>query len=193
MKSTPDESTIARWFEGQLSGEELTKMDAYAAENKELLTQRDAFQMTSEELRKIPESVEPPYPDFFNSQVQKLIREEERTSESRPGSEKTSSWFERWSAWFAPAAVVAMVACFYAGTQVSRDGFTQAATVSNNAALYTPYGDVDAQVVHSVSTGSTVIVLDGLEAIPDSVDMVNSYHAEGESGIVGVGRVYSTY
>ncbi len=181
MNWKPDEMTLAAWFEGQLDADLHANMNAYLAEHPELIAQKEAFALSAQVLReKSPASIEPPYPDFFNSQVQKRIREERHAAEA-PAKVAEPKKGASWLSWFLPAAAAASFE-FFAGTKFCPAApavvKTPVPAATQNDALYTPYGDVDAQVTHSNKTGSTVIVLDGLEAIPDNVDIVTNRRAD---------------
>ncbi len=74
---TPDEATLTLWMDGELDGDELTKMEAWAQEHPEVLAERDAMQAMNAEIKAaVPASLEPPYADFFNQRILRHIHDE---------------------------------------------------------------------------------------------------------------------
>ena len=67
---------LALWLDDELSGEELVKMDAWAANEPDQLAAREELRsfrkMMSEN---VPAEEELPYPDFFLSRIHQGIRE----------------------------------------------------------------------------------------------------------------------
>ena len=91
------------------------------------------------------------------------------------GSQWLGNKLNKWLA--LPAAAAAMVMCFYMGTQVSHmpDSVAPVAAVSAvsvEPAIYMPDGDVRANIFSSDDNGATVIVIEGLEDIPDDFEIV---------------------
>ena len=187
MNKQPDETTITLWIDGELEGEELGRVEAWAREHPELLAERDAIRAMRADIREsVPSSVEPPYADFFNQRILRHIEEEQRAQAvSPPVGTRRSFW--QWLA--VPAAAAAMLLCFYMGTRVS-DPATNAApsvvAVSTVSTVYTPDGDVSADMFRADGADATVIVLKGLEDIPDDVEMVGEPARSGDSGAVMV-------
>lgn len=169
MKTPPDETTLTLWMDGQLEGEDLQHMEAWAQQHPELLAERDAIQAMSQNIKDaVPNSVEPQYPDFFNQRIMNAIQE---TSTPAPAAQKSSGSFWRWLA--APLAAGAMALCFYLGTQVSTQDTGAAgqslATVSPT--VYTPDSGVQADIFVDTEQAATVIVIEGLQDIPDDLEM----------------------
>ena len=70
------------------------------------------------------------------------------------------------------------------GTQVSHmpESLAPIAAVSAEPAIYMPDGDVRANIFSSDDNGATVIVLEGLEDIPDDFEIVGEpRHSRGAS------------
>lgn len=182
MNEAPDEALLTLWMDGELDGDELARVEAWARDHPELLAERDAVLAMRGHIREnIPASVEPPYPDFFNQRIMHRIDDElARASADRHSGENGNIWqlfsgkLYRWLAF--PAATAVMVLCFYLGT-LTKDGSGQPAaqTIALTAAptIYTPDGDVRAAMFSSEEAGATVIVLEGLEDIPDDLEMLS--------------------
>ena len=164
--NNPDESTIQRWLKGELEGNELKQMEAWAEDNATELEAKMGWDALGSEISKaLPTEQEPPYADFFNERVKHHAME---LVEDVPIA-KSSPFWKRFNWIFAPVAVAGMAFCFVLGTKIDHD---PAATGNSIAALeevYTPASGVYSEVLFSGD--STVIVLDGLDAIPDTLDI----------------------
>ncbi|MFK7909254.1 MAG: anti-sigma factor [Akkermansiaceae bacterium] len=192
MNKQPDETTLTLWIDGELEGEELSRVEAWAQEHPELLAERDAIRAMNVDIREnIPASVEPPYADFFNQRIIRHIEDEQMTA--APASSQASK--RRFWQWFAvPAAAAAMLLCFYMGTRVSDPvptGSPSTLSVSTVPTVYTPDGDVSADMFSSASADATVIVLKGLEDIPDNLEMVGEPQRDDSGAVmVSTGSFY---
>jgi hypothetical protein len=182
MNTMPDETTLARWLEDDLQGAQLAAFEATIQGNAELLARRAEVRLWRAGVAAVMPAVsEPPYPEFFNSRIQKAIRE--LTPKLSPAPPKAVFW----RAWWMPATAVAgMVLAFWAG--IKTGGVTQVVTHANvnpvpllaqAPVVYTPERGVDAEWFSSTKASATVIVLEGVEAIPDTLDF---------SGTVGLRR-----
>lgn len=175
MKTQPDETTLTLWMEGELEGDELTRIEAWAQDQPEILAERDAVQAMSADIRgNIPASIEPPYSDFFN---QRILRHINDAVIPAAAEQQKGSFFQPFGRWLAiPVAAGVMVVCFYMGTQVGEgpDPTAPVYTVSAAPTVYTPDGGVSGAMFNSEDAGATVIVLEGLEDIPDDLEMVGA-------------------
>lgn len=166
-------------------------MEAWVAGHPELLAERDAVRSLSRSIRQsVPESVEPPYPDFFNTRILRAIEEEEPAA--APSAAPKGAGFFKWLV--APLAAGAMAVCFYLGTQVGQDGAVPppgANTASAASTVYAPDSRVEADIFVANNQEATVIVLEGLDDIPDDLDMAGDPSAEsGGSVMVSTETVY---
>lgn len=183
MKTKPDDMTLTQWMDGELEGEELRSVEAWAQEHPELLVERDAVQAMSASISEHVEAdVEPPYPDFFNQKILRAIEEEEHAAQSMVAKEeKGTRGFWQWltAPVAIPMAMGAMVVCFYLGTQFGNqppayDGALVVAAPPSAGSVYTPDGAVSAAIFKSEKAEATVIVLEGLDDIPDDLEMAGS-------------------
>lgn len=167
----PDDTKIALWLEDELEGSELAAMEKWAAQRPEQLLER-------ENLRKfratvgatLPREEEMPFADFFSSRVRQGIEEHENEACAMPVGKGTERGF--WKSWLMPAAACAgMVLAFSVGMRAGGGGAT--AGVEREAApiVYTPTAGVDAEWVEGgEARRAHVILLSGVDAIPDSTD-----------------------
>ena len=76
----PDEQTLNRWLLGELEGEELRQVEAWANDHAGDLDSEFKCGIGWEALgadfmKQIPASEEPPYPEFFNHKLQQAIED----------------------------------------------------------------------------------------------------------------------
>ena len=166
MNTNPDETKLALWLDDELAGDDLAMMDAWAADMPGQLAAREEIRSYRKTLAAaLPMSEEPPYPDFFLSRVNQGIRDFQAEQKQAPPVTAPAHF---WKSWLMPAAACAgMVLAFGIGRQSLADKSPQA---SAKPALYTPEEGVDAEWFASSGAGGTVIVLQGVSAIPDSTD-----------------------
>jgi hypothetical protein len=192
MNTNPDEAKLALWLDDELQGAEHAEIEAWAGQHPEHLAAR-------EEVRKwrrlmasaLPADEQPPYPEFFDARVARAIRQaaEAPTVAESASTALRSSGF-RWQSIFMPlAACAGMVLAFWLGARTTRpqvlevnvEGAPKAIPV--DPILYTPEKGVKAEWFSSSAASATVIVLNGVKAIPDSVDFSEtaSHGSERES------------
>jgi len=180
MNTKPDDITLTQWMDGELEGEPLRRVETWAQEHPELLAERDAVHAMSANIREhIPDSIQPPYPDFFNQRILRTIHEDQMVASVKQpaNTDKSSRGFWQWLAM--PIAAGAMALCFYLGTQMNNTpispGTSGAPQVATNpipdSSVYTPDGSVKSDMFQTADSKAVVIVLEGLEAIPDDFEM----------------------
>ena len=113
MKNDRKEELLTRWMDDGLSDEELRELEPFLAEHPELYEEKTDYARLRQELQAaIPAEVEPPFPDFFNSRLERMVREEGRGA-SKTDSRRGEGSFNRiWLLWMAPAATAAVVVAF---------------------------------------------------------------------------------
>lgn len=179
----PDKDTLERWMRGELSGEELSAVETWANAHSEELEgilqgeTTDSWATTSTMLKNsIKADEEPPYGEFLNHKIQQQIEAEAAGLSSEEGGAASGSLLGRLKMLWAPMAAAAMAVCFYAGTQVndSPDSLQLAEVQQANVMgeIYVPHGGVTASVYENDQSG--VIILEGLSAIPDALDIVSA-------------------
>ncbi|MGJ8675942.1 MAG: anti-sigma factor family protein [Akkermansiaceae bacterium] len=172
--TSPNEATLTLWMDGELKGDELKYVELWVQEHPEILAERDAVQAMNQQISThLPNSIEPPYPEFFNQQVLRQINQDNLDSQTTETKQKASFW-----QWFAaPMAAAGMAACFFLGTQIkSSPEYNQSGKVAQYSSVYTPDGSVHADMFNSDEEGITVIVLEGLQDIPDELNIVGNSH-----------------
>jgi hypothetical protein len=172
MNTNPDETTLALWLEDELHGDELAAMNAWAEQHPEQLAAREEVRRWRNMMAAaLPASEEPPYAEFFNARIATAIRRQQTQSAAHPPRGFS------WQSLFMPlAACAGMALTFWLGTQtrpgppdIDVTGAPKAIPVE--PILYTPERGVKAEWFASVPAAADVIVLNGLSAIPDSMDL----------------------
>jgi hypothetical protein len=169
MNTNPDEVKLALWLDDELHGEELVAFEKWVAGQPEHLAAREESRKWRQTIvRAIPATEEPPYPDFFNSRLAKAIHELDAVPVGN-----TATGFS-WRSWFMPVAACAgMAAAFWMGGVVNRPGVVPIVTTPDSESMplvYVPEKGVDAEWFSSEQASATVIVLEGVAAIPDNTD-----------------------
>ena len=170
MNTNPDETRLALWLDDELVGAELAEMDAWAADKPDQIAAREELRAyRAIMVENIPASIEPPYADFFLTRVNQGIRDLQVAEVQAPVAASARSF---WKSWLMPAAACAgMVFAFGIGKQSRESSAGNAAGAQMLVpVVYTPEDGVDAEWFASNNAGATVIVLQGVSAIPDSTD-----------------------
>ncbi len=174
MNTKRDETMLALWLDDELQGEELAAAEAWLANDPETLAAREETRRWRAMMAgAIPADEEPPHSEFFNSRIARAIRE--TAPEPTVVRPRRISWN---AVFFALAACVGMAFTFLLGVKTSGNrpdlveidvtGAPRAIPV--DPILYTPEHGVKAEWFTSLDASATVIVLDGVDAIPDSMD-----------------------
>ena len=170
MNTNPDESTLALWLDDELTGAELAAVEAWASSQPDQLAARDEVRRWRATMAAaLPASIEPPYPDFFNSRVMQAIREQDapvKRAVKNPSS---------WRSWLMPmAACAGMVLAFWVGKKsqsaIAQEVVNAPRAIPVGPVVYTPESGVKAEWISGSKASATVIVLNGVTAIPDTTD-----------------------
>jgi anti-sigma factor RsiW len=172
MNTNPDEATLALWLDDELTGSELAAVEAWAAGQPEQLAAREEVRRWRKMIAlAVPASEEPPFPDFFNSRIQQAIQAPPTAkSTAAPAKERSI-----WRSWLLPlTACAGMALAFWVGKQSQAvpeyDVSNAPRAIPVEPMVYTPETGVKAEWFASSKASATVIVLNGVTAIPDSTD-----------------------
>jgi len=188
MNTNPDETKMALWLDDELHGEELAAFEATAGSQPEMIAAReDVRRWRALMASAVPAAVDPPYPEFFNTRVERAIRVP--VAVAAASVPKKQWWFFRQSVLVPMAACVGMAFTFWLGTETSRrtnmaGDSAPPRTVAVESALpktltveplvYTPENGVEAERFTSSPAAATVILLSGVDEIPDDTDFSKS-------------------
>jgi len=157
MKTPPEDHDLIRWLDGEMNPAERTRFAARMDADPALKAEAEAMQRISTDLRAhLPVEMPLPYADFFNSQIQVRIAQEEVLSHE-PGHRTWLDWLRM------PTLVAATAAVAIAGMIIWQQGAQGGSVVLST---YAPDPAVQARSFHSEEAGATVLMLDGLEDMP---------------------------
>lgn len=192
MNTTPDEVLLALWLDDELVGEDLAKVESWALTQPDQLAAREEIRAWRKTMSTaLPAVEEPPYPDFFNSRITREIRELQDTA-AAPAPAVVARTRSFWSWLFPATAFAGMALAFWVGTKTHSAGEGDLARNADSGATpiwYTPEQGVDAKWMQNKGA-STVIVLHGVNAIPDSMDFTETamyQHAKESDSTAGAG------
>lgn len=183
MNQERKEELIVRWMDDEtLSAAEREELNLILKAEPELKAMQEGHSQIRTELKAAYSEVEDlPYGDFFQTKLEQAIRKADH-EEAAPIKE-ASSWRDALRWWLAPVAVGAMAVAFLAGTRVGQAPAGERLVVTpvqERPLVYTPEGGVTSTIVDVDTDGTSVIVLDGLQPIPDSYDLMAERSNVGE-------------
>lgn len=178
MNTTPDELTLARWLDDDLDGAELEAVEAWAAKHPDQLAAREESRRWRGWITAaVPAEIEPPYAEFFNHRIARAIRANS-TSNAVPAP--TAPARTPWRHFLMPlTACAGMVIAFVLGTRM-QSGHPEINVAGAPRAIpvdllpYTPETGVEAEYFKSPGASAMVIVLNGVGAIPDSLELIQT-------------------
>ncbi len=183
MNQERKEELIVRWMdEATLSASETEELNQILEAEPELKAMREGHSRMRDELQAaFGQSGDVPYGDFFQTKLEQAIRDAD--VEETPAAKTSSTWRDALRWWLAPVAVGAMAVAFLAGTRVGKAPVENQLVVAQaqiRPLVYTPEGGVTSTIVNADAQGTSVIVLDGLQPIPDSYDLMAGRESAGE-------------
>ena len=175
MNQERKEELVVRWMDNEkLSASESEELELILKAEPELQAMRDDHSQVRSELQATFKPVEDvPYGDFFQTKLEQAIRDIDH--KEAPVVKSKSSWRDSLRWWLAPVAVGAMAVAFLAGTRVGKAPVESQLVVAQEKSrplVYTPEGGVTSTIVNADAAGTSVIVLDGLQPIPDSYNLM---------------------
>ena len=177
------EEIITRWIDGELNEEDRAEFDELMKDDPEFCARgRQQAEGIGDAMRsEISNDVQPPYPDFFNSQIQKRIRQESRQSSATNSASGFSVlwWLRSPLTWGAAALFLIML--------FSRNDQLSSGDGSYVVSTYAPDPKVKVErAEYDDDAEATVIMLTGLDPIPDDVEIegrdITAYEPSGSRG-----------
>ena len=185
MNTPPDDITLALWLEDELHGAEFAEVEAWAQTQPDQIAMRESARKWKAMVKSaIPAVEEPPYPDFFNQRIAQRIKQHEAQQATETTAQNTIPFWRKFT--LPLAACAGMAFTFWLGIHsrsipvvetiaemTATDEMIQLADANDDpsAAIYTPENGVSAEYFESEIASATVVILDGLAAIPDSTDL----------------------
>lgn len=163
----PSEEQWNRWLDGSLSPEEAKAMEAAVNDDPSLAEDKEFFGQLSTDLKDtFPSEITPPFADFFNSHLQKRIRDlNEEASQSRQRPTWWPDWFRL--SWMMPLAGSAIVVF-----TLMQIGLIGGRSGSQIVYAYTPDDTVQAHTDYDRETKAMIVRLDGIAPLPDGFDLL---------------------
>ena len=177
---SPQDSQMTRWIDALpdaplpegLNIDEASRERAAAAAVAALLRQH------------VPLRQDPPYPDFFNAQVLKKIRDEEALLERAPTTRQAASWRDVLGQWLrtpwmtgATAAACTAVAIF----AINPRPLDEASSGTRVLTVFSPEPNTTTRVMTAADQSAVVVSVDGLPAFPSDRLVVGLHTTEPQS------------
>ncbi len=181
MNPNPDEQLLARWLDGELDARERASFEARLQTDSDLRAEADSFKSLRDTLQAgFPKIEEVPHADFFNSQIQERIaqlRNEEAKAAPAKAAPSLFSWLTK--PWLLAGATAACALLALLQWQTGGD----VATVV--LSTYAPNSGVKAATYHSNEANATILMLDGLDAMPADKKLVGYrvHHSETDQAV----------
>jgi hypothetical protein len=186
MNTKPDDELLALWVEDELHGADYHAVEAWAASQPEWQAHRETARNLKPLMARALSSAEDiPAADFFQA---RLLRQLQQTAESPAPSVASASVSKprhagfRWLPYAAAACLTAVG--FWGGTMISKPPMIVMSTPEDHSGipiLYTPERGVQAAFFDSKPADAGVILLDGVQAIPDSFEIPETASTDNES------------
>lgn len=179
MNPNRDEQLLARWLDGEMDADERASFDARLKTDSALRAEAESLQSLRAAFQEgFPRIAEVPHADFFNSQIQDRIAEIRR-SEAKPLPAAQSSgysWVSLLRPWILGAGAAACALIALLQWPASKGAVSATLVLST----YAPNATVKANTFHSDDANATVLMLDGLDAVPADKKVVGFrvHHSE---------------
>lgn len=178
----PDNRSLFFWLEDELTSSAQPSVEAWCASQPEWLSKREAVRSWKAVLpRVMAAELALPYPDFFQSKLMQAIEQDSQFSVNALAPPLNPRWWSR--LWLPATALAAMALCFLGGMQ-----FTKNSPQINAMVIYTPELGVDAKYFQTSPAEGSVIVLNGIAALPDSFEVPQTSTSSDSNPPDGVGR-----
>jgi anti-sigma factor RsiW len=178
---TPDDQLLGRWLDGELTPEEHARFESMMAADPALREEAQSMKKIGEAIRShVTLEREVPHADFFNSQIQECIAAEHQAEQrAKTGTRAAATWLDWLRAPWAYAAAAAVLAVGFFLLQQPKAAGARTQILS----LYAPSSTVKATASYNADAEATVLMIDGLEAIPADRNVAgfNVHHSENDS------------
>lgn len=166
MKPPSEDHDLIRWLDGEMNATENALFEERFKHEPELAKEARELRALSTNIRNhLPVEMKVPHADFFNSQIQVRIAQME-TDDARSRVKAPQNWglLARWlrQPWFAMAGAAALVVLSLTLLRPNASAPDQSSILSS----YTPNIKVHAHTFNDEAADATVLLLEGLEAVP---------------------------
>lgn len=165
MTPPSEEHDLIRWIDGEMNETERTAFEERLKQDPVLAKEARQMRELSISLRAhLPAEMRVPHADYFNTQIEvriaQMALDDTRAKQAAPGWGAMLQWLRQ--PWFALAGTAALaVLGFFLLNPATGD-----ASESMILSSYTPNTHVQARTYHDSAADATVLMLDGLDAVP---------------------------
>ncbi|MDI1312250.1 hypothetical protein [Prosthecobacter sp.] len=165
MKHPSEEHDLIRWIDGEMNETERTTFEERLKLDPVLATEARQMRALSASLRvHLPAEMKVPHADYFNTQIgvriSQMAQDDARAKQTSPGFGAILQWFRQ--PWFALAGAAALAVLGFFLVNTASGGASESMILSS----YTPNTNVQARTYHDDGAEATVLMLDGLDAVP---------------------------
>ena len=165
MKHPSEEHDLIRWIDGEMNETERTTFEARLKDDPALATEAQKMRALSASLRAhLPAEMRVPHADYFNTQIE--VRITQMALDDARAQKVTTSWSALLQSlrqpWFALAGTAALAVLGFFVLRPDAGDASESMILSS----YTPNTNVQARTYHDAGADATVLLLDGLDAVP---------------------------
>lgn len=165
MKHPSEEHDLIRWIDGEMNETESRAFETRLKSDPVLAKEAAEMRALSASLRThLPAEMRVPHADFFNTQIgvriTQMALDEARARQAAPGLGSLLQWLRK--PWFAVAGAAALAVLGFVVLNPENGGASESMILSS----YTPNTHVQARTYHDDAAEATVLMLDGLDAVP---------------------------
>lgn len=180
MKPPSDNHDLIRWLDGEMNDTERIAFEERLKHDAVLAKEAQELRALSASLRThLPAEMKVPHADYFNTQIEVRITQmeldEARSKQAGPGWASLLQWLRQ--PWFVAAGAAALAVLSFVLLRPA-SGSSESLILSS----YTPNTRVQARTFHDKDADATVLMLDGLDAVPaeKKVSGINVQRSEME-------------
>ncbi|MDZ4401191.1 hypothetical protein [Prosthecobacter sp.] len=166
MKPPSEDHDLIRWLDGEMSEAERTSFEERLKQDPVLAKEAKGLRELSAGIRAhLPAELKVPHEDFFNSQIQVRIAQLEMgNTRAEPNGKVGLAVLFNWlrQPWLFATGAAALAVLSFLLLQPAGDSHSESFILSS----YTPNVSVHAHTFHDDAADATVLMLDGLDAIP---------------------------
>ncbi len=181
LPSESEEHDLIRWLDGEMTATERAAFEERLKQDPALAREAQQMRALSASLRThLPAEMPVPHADYFNTQVEvritQMALDEARAKQASFNFAGLLQWLRQ--PWFAAAGATALAVLGFVLLRPDSSSATESTILSS----YTPNIHVQARTYHDNAADATVLMLDGLDAVPaeKKVSGINIHRSETE-------------
>lgn len=165
MKHPSEEHDLVRWIDGEMNEAERATFEERFKHEPALATEARTMRAMSASLRAhLPAEMRVPHADYFNTQIEvritQIALDEARAKHGGTVWSAALQWLRQ--PWFALAGAAALAVVGFVLLYPGTNGASESVILSS----FTPNTHVQARTYHDSGAEATVLMLDGLDAVP---------------------------